>query len=172
MFVLVYSIVDESVQVEATFFQAMLFSRSLFCFSVLYAVYDSNVCQSLSTVTSSKVLGLQQRMKQLTAEGGMIFLDGDNVRGKTKFQLSKEGALWHYVEGSFNCILLRIIRTLCKQTVGHQHKSTWSLHIADASLKCVSCSAPRLHCRETFCSIFAFTKNVFPPGLDLLRIVL
>jgi hypothetical protein len=41
------------------------------------------------------VLGLQQRMKLLTADGGMIFLDGDNVRGKTKFQLSKEGSLCH-----------------------------------------------------------------------------
>jgi hypothetical protein len=73
----------------------MLFTRGFFCFSILYAIYHSDVCQSLSTVTSSKVLGLQQRMKLLTADGGMIFLDGDNVRGKTKFQLSKEGSLCH-----------------------------------------------------------------------------
>ena len=35
--------------------------------------------------------GLQQKLKQLTKNNAMIILDGDNIRGKTRFKLSKEG---------------------------------------------------------------------------------
>ena len=61
------------------------------CMGLLLAVYDSSFCHSLSSTSLSRADGLQHRLKQLTADGGMILLDGDNVRGKTKFQLSKEG---------------------------------------------------------------------------------
>jgi tRNA A37 threonylcarbamoyladenosine biosynthesis protein TsaE len=65
--------------------------RSFISFSILCLIYDSRVCQSLSTTSLSRTDGLQQRLRQLASEGGMILLDGDNVRGKTKFKLSKEG---------------------------------------------------------------------------------
>jgi tRNA A37 threonylcarbamoyladenosine biosynthesis protein TsaE len=62
-------------------------------FGILCLIFDSRVCQSLSTTSLSRTDGLQQRLRQLASEGGMILLDGDNVRGKTKFKLSKEGIL-------------------------------------------------------------------------------
>jgi hypothetical protein len=43
--------------------------------------------------------GLQQKLKQLTKNNAMIILDGDNIRGKTRFKLSKEGK---NVEGKQN----------------------------------------------------------------------
>lgn len=67
--------------------------RSFISFSILCLIYNSRVCRSLSTSSLSRTDGLQQRLRQLASEGGMILLDGDNVRGKTKFKLSKEGIL-------------------------------------------------------------------------------
>ena len=67
--------------------------RSFISFSILCLIYNSRVCRSLSTSPLSRTDGLQQRLRQLASEGGMILLDGDNVRGKTKFKLSKEGIL-------------------------------------------------------------------------------
>jgi hypothetical protein len=45
---------------------------------------------SLAVTNTIRTDGLQQRLKQLTQNGGVILLDGDNIRGKTKFRLSKE----------------------------------------------------------------------------------
>jgi hypothetical protein len=45
---------------------------------------------SLAVTNTIRTDGLQQRLKQLTQDGGVILLDGDNIRGKTKFRLSKE----------------------------------------------------------------------------------
>ena len=60
--------------------------------SVLVLAACVGLCSALSSsISPSRTEGLQQRLQQLTAEGGMILLDGDNVRGKTKFQMSKEG---------------------------------------------------------------------------------
>ena len=71
----------------------MLGLNVVVCVGLLLAVYSSTFCNCFSTSLTSRADGLQQRLKQLTAEGGIILLDGDNVRGKTKFQLSKEGQL-------------------------------------------------------------------------------
>ena len=38
-----------------------------------------------------KAGGLQQKLKHFTLGDSMILLDGDNIRGKTRFKLSKEG---------------------------------------------------------------------------------
>ena len=65
--------------------------RTLFHVAFLAVVQFSRNSESCSLTPVSKIAGLQQRLKQLTADGGMILLDGDNVRGKTKFKLSKEG---------------------------------------------------------------------------------
>ena len=35
--------------------------------------------------------GLQQKLKNFALGDSMIILDGDNIRGKTRFKLSKEG---------------------------------------------------------------------------------
>ena len=65
--------------------------RTLFHVALLTVLQFSKNIESCSITPVSKIAGLQQRLKQLTADGGMILLDGDNVRGKTKFKLSKEG---------------------------------------------------------------------------------
>ena len=58
---------------------------------VIFSVYSSCLCQSLATWNTMREGGLQQKLKQLTKNNAMIILDGDNIRGKTRFKLSKEG---------------------------------------------------------------------------------
>ena len=63
---------------------------SCFCL-VLFSIYSNCFCQSLATWNTIREGGLQQKLKQLTKNNAMIILDGDNIRGKTRFKLSKEG---------------------------------------------------------------------------------
>ena len=62
------------------------------CFGLaLFSIYGNCFCQSLATWNTIREGGLQQKLKQLTKNNAMIILDGDNIRGKTRFKLSKEG---------------------------------------------------------------------------------
>lgn len=57
----------------------------------LFSTHRNGFCQSLATWNTMREGGLQQKLKQLTKNNAMIILDGDNIRGKTRFKLSKEG---------------------------------------------------------------------------------
>lgn len=63
---------------------------SCFCLA-LFSISSNCFCQSLATWNTIREGGLQQKLKQLTKNNAMIILDGDNIRGKTRFKLSKEG---------------------------------------------------------------------------------
>jgi hypothetical protein len=67
----------------------------------LFSIYRNGFCQSLATWNTMREGGLQQKLKQLTKNNAMIILDGDNIRGKTRFKLSKEGKI---VEGKRNVL--------------------------------------------------------------------
>lgn len=58
---------------------------------ILFIAISAPVCLSLANWNSATAGGLQQKLKQLTKNDAMIILDGDNIRGKTRFKLSKEG---------------------------------------------------------------------------------
>ena len=47
------------------------------------------VSLAVSTLVQSDQL--QQKLKQLASKKAVIVLDGDNIRGKSRFKLSKEG---------------------------------------------------------------------------------
>lgn len=57
----------------------------------LLIAVSAPICLSLANWNSATAGGLQQKLKQLTKNDAMIILDGDNIRGKTRFKLSKEG---------------------------------------------------------------------------------
>jgi hypothetical protein len=67
---------------------AIMLNRLLFTGLLWVAI--SRSYDSLAISNTIRTDGLQQRLKQLTQDGGVILLDGDNIRGKTKFRLSKE----------------------------------------------------------------------------------
>lgn len=64
--------------------QNRLFFTGILCFAFYRSYHSLTISNTIRTD------GLQQRLKQLTQDGGVILLDGDNIRGKTKFRLSKE----------------------------------------------------------------------------------
>ena len=59
---------------------------------VLIAImFNIRVIQSLAISALVQSDQLQQKLRQLASREAIIILDGDNIRGKTKFKLSKEG---------------------------------------------------------------------------------
>lgn len=78
---------------------------------VAFLFISATICLSLTLTNTIRTDGLQQRLKQLANTGGMILLDGDNIRGKTKFQLSKEDLCrnveeWMSQSSLFGCVTL------------------------------------------------------------------
>jgi hypothetical protein len=59
--------------------------------AVVCFIFHATVVHSLAGWNAAKAGGLQQKLKHFTVGDSMIILDGDNIRGKTRFKLSKEG---------------------------------------------------------------------------------
>lgn len=59
--------------------------------AVVCFIFHATVGHSMAGWNAVKAGGLQQKLKHFTVGHSMIILDGDNIRGKTRFKLSKEG---------------------------------------------------------------------------------
>ena len=59
--------------------------------TVIYFILYATISHSMAGWNTVKAGGLQQKLKQFALGNSMIILDGDNIRGKTRFKLSKEG---------------------------------------------------------------------------------
>lgn len=59
--------------------------------AVVSFIFHATVGHSMAGWNAVKTGGLQQKLKNFAVGDSMIILDGDNIRGKTRFKLSKEG---------------------------------------------------------------------------------
>lgn len=59
--------------------------------AVICFVLHATVGNSMAAWNTVRAGGLQQKLKYFALGDSMIILDGDNIRGKTRFKLSKEG---------------------------------------------------------------------------------
>lgn len=59
--------------------------------AVICFVFHATVGYSMAAWNTVRAGGLQQKLKHFAIGDSMIILDGDNIRGKTRFKLSKEG---------------------------------------------------------------------------------
>ena len=59
--------------------------------AVVCFIFHATAVHSMAGWNAAKAGGLQQKLKHFTVGDSMIILDGDNIRGKTRFKLSKEG---------------------------------------------------------------------------------
>ena len=55
----------------------------------------TSLSHSLAISTALRSDRIHDKLKQLARKNAMIILDGDNIRGKMRFKLSKEGRLLH-----------------------------------------------------------------------------
>ena len=64
---------------------------SFIFFALISIVCFIRMTFSLAVSTLVQSDQLQQKLKQLASKKAVIVLDGDNIRGKSRFKLSKEG---------------------------------------------------------------------------------
>ena len=63
-----------------------------FCLMALLISLMISFSDSLAISTALRSDRIQDKLKQLGRKNAMIILDGDNIRGKMRFKLSKEGS--------------------------------------------------------------------------------
>ena len=64
---------------------------SFIFFALISVVCNIKTIDSLAASAVVQSDQLQQKLKQLASKKAVIVLDGDNIRGKSRFKLSKEG---------------------------------------------------------------------------------